>query len=275
MGTPILNRSVSESRHPGDALVITVGIDAGAATTKVVLLVEEKIRGYRITSTAFNFLTASESIFQELLTASQIIREDIEKIFATGYGRKSISFSDSTVSEITAHAIGVHYLFPGARGIIDVGGQDSKVILVEEGKVIDFLMNDRCAAGTGKFLEYTARALEVPLADLGALALASCCPAPITSMCTVFAESEVITLRAQGVPKEDIAAGLIVNIAQRIVTMAKRLGLQDPLAFVGGVAKNIGMRAELERELGVILHVPFEPQITGALGAAIAAKGAG
>ena len=154
-----------------------------------------------------------------------------------------------------------------------MGGQDSKVIVIEDGRVADFLMNDKCAAGTGKFLEYTAKALEVPINDLGGLALASHHPAGITSMCTVFAESEVISLRARGITKEDIAAGLITSIAQRVVVMAKRMALKERIVFVGGVAKNDGMKEALEKELGVTLYVPFEPQITGALGAAITAQG--
>jgi predicted CoA-substrate-specific enzyme activase len=212
-------------------------------------------------------------MFDDLLVSCNIGRDDIGSIYATGYGRNSISFADKSISEITAHAKGVLFLFPEVQGIIDVGGQDSKVIVIEDGKVADFLMNDKCAAGTGKFLEYTAKALEVPINDLGNLALASNRPAGITSMCTVFAESEVISLRARGITKEDIAAGLITSIAQRVVVMAKRMGLKEGIVFVGGVAKNAGMKAALEKELGVTLYVPFEPQITGALGAAITAQG--
>ena len=253
--------------------MISAGIDAGAATTKVLLLKDREIMGYRIAGTAFDFLTASGNMFDELLASMNIGREEIGKVYATGYGRNSISFADKSISEITAHAKGTSFLFPGVKGIIDVGGQDSKVIVVEDGKVTDFLMNDKCAAGTGKFLEYTAKALEVPINDLGGLALKSHHPAGITSMCTVFAESEVISLRARGVSKEDIAAGLIASIAQRVLVMAKKMGLKEHIAFVGGVAKNVGMKAALEKELGVTLYVPFEPQITGALGAAIAAHG--
>ncbi len=252
--------------------MISAGIDAGAATTKVLLLRDREIIGYRIGGTAFDFLTAARNMFDELLAYGSIAREDIGNICATGYGRNSISFADKSISEITAHAKGVVFLFPGVQGIIDVGGQDSRVIVIEDGKVADFLMNDKCAAGTGKFLEYTAKALEVPVNDLGGLALASDHPAGITSMCTVFAESEVISLRARGISKEDIAAGLIAGIAQRVAVMAKRMGMKEQIAFVGGVAKNAGMKAALEKELGVTLYVPFEPQITGALGAAITAQ---
>lgn len=253
--------------------MITAGIDAGAATTKAVLLRDREIVGYRISATAFDFLTSAGKIYDELLLAFDIDKNDVEKVYATGYGRNSISFADKGISEITAHARGVCFLYPEVRGIIDVGGQDSKIIVVDDGNVTDFLMNDKCAAGTGKFLEYTAKALEVPIEDLGTLALASSHPAGITSMCTVFAESEVISLRARGIAKEDIAAGLIASVAQRVVVMAKRMALTDHIAFVGGVAKNVGMKAALEKELEVTLFVPSEPQITGALGAAISAQG--
>jgi predicted CoA-substrate-specific enzyme activase len=181
--------------------VITAGIDAGAATTKAVLIRDREIVGYRIFSTAFDFLTTAEKIYNELLLASNIDKNNVKKVYATGYGRNSISFADKGISEITAHAKGVYFFFPEVRGIIDVGGQDSKIIVIEDGNVTDFLMNDKCAAGTGKFLEYTAKALEVPINDLGNLALASSHPAGITSMCTVFAESEVISLRARGIAK--------------------------------------------------------------------------
>ena len=246
-----------------------MGVDAGAATTKVVILRENAIAGYRIGPTGFDFLHAAKTIYRNVLEDTEIQEQDVERIVATGYGRKSIQFADTAVSEITAHAKGVQYLFPEVIGIIDMGGQDSKVIAVAQGRVVDFLMNDKCAAGTGKFLEYTAKALEVPIEALGSLALASKSPASISSTCTVFAESEVISLRARGATREDLAAGLVESIAQRVSVMAKQVGLKEHFAFVGGVAKNAGMKAALERELGVMLFVPFEPQITGALGGSL------
>jgi predicted CoA-substrate-specific enzyme activase len=253
--------------------VITAGIDAGAATTKVVLLRDREIIGYRIAGTGFDFLSTARDLFRELVIASGLREEDIGGVCATGYGRNTITFAGRVVSEITAQARGVFFLFPEVRGIIDVGGQDAKIIVLEDGNVTDFLMNDRCAAGTGKFLEYTAKALGIPIEALGDLALASRQPAAISSMCTVFAESEVISLRARGVAKEDIAAGLIAAIADRVMGMAGRMGLHGQVAFVGGVAKNAGMRAALGKSLGVPLFVPPEPQITAALGAAIVARG--
>ncbi len=251
--------------------MITAGIDAGAAAVKAVVLKDGSIVAYVVRPTGFDFQKAAEAVFKEALKNSIITKKSVESICATGYGKNNVKFAGRTLSEITAHAKGVSFLIPGAEGIIDIGGQDSKAIQVKDGKVIDFLMNDKCAAGTGKFLEYTAKALEVPVEELGALALRSKKPANISSMCTVFAESEVISLRAKAFSKEDIAAGLVAGIARRVAVMARRAGLKQNIVLVGGVAKNRGIRAALEKELGVPLHVPPEPQITGALGAALAA----
>lgn len=251
--------------------MISIGIDAGAATTKAIVLRENKIAGYTIIPTGFDFIKAGEAAYQEALSKSGMDESEVGKILATGYGRSSIGFADKTISEITAHARGVCYLIPAAHTIIDIGGQDSKVISMENGKVVDFLMNDRCAAGTGKFLEYTAKALEISLDELGTLAQFSKNPAKISSMCTVFAESEVISLRARQVKKEDIAAGLIESITQRTIVMVKKLGIKPDVAFVGGVAKNPGIVKTLEKVLDIKIKLPEEPQITGALGAALLA----
>ena len=249
--------------------MISVGIDSGSATTKAVLINCNHIVAQVILPTAFDFLSASEKAYKNVLANSGIAEEDINIVSATGYGRNSIKFADGTISEITAHAMGVYYLYPDVNGIIDIGGQDSKVISVNDGKVTDFLMNDKCAAGTGKFLEYTARALEVPIEEFGLLALSSKEPASISSMCTVFAESEAISLRARGFKKEDIAAELIESVSRRVAVMARQAGLNQNVAFVGGVAKNVGIKIALEKELGILLYVPPNPQITGALGAAL------
>ncbi len=249
--------------------MISVGIDSGSATTKAVLINCNHIAAQVVLPTAFDFLSASEKAYKNVLSNSGIAEEDINSVYATGYGRNSIKFADGTISEITAHAMGVYHLYPDVNGIIDIGGQDSKVISVNDGKVTDFLMNDKCAAGTGKFLEYTARALEVPIEEFGFLALSSKEPASISSMCTVFAESEAISLRARGFKKENIAAGLIESVSRRVVVMARQAGLNQNVAFVGGVAKNVGIKIALEKELGISLYVPPNLQITGALGAAL------
>ena len=249
--------------------MISIGIDSGSATTKAVLVIDGQIISHSILPTAFDFLSAAEKAYKNVLIDSGFDEKDVDGVFATGYGRNSIKFASKSISEISAHMMGVYHQYPEVNGIIDIGGQDSKVISVSRGKVNDFLMNDKCAAGTGKFLEYTARALEVPIEELGLLAINSKKPASITSMCTVFAESEVISLRARGFTKEDIAAGLIESIAKRVVVMARQVGLKQNVAFVGGVAKNVGIKGALERELGLSFYVPPEPQITGALGAAL------
>ncbi len=251
--------------------MISVGIDAGAATTKAVLLCEKEIAGYTIIPTGFDFIKAGEAAYREVLSKCGTSESEVEKILATGYGRSSIGFADKTISEITAHARGVSYLIPTAHTIIDIGGQDSKVIITENGKVVDFLMNDRCAAGTGKFLEYTAKALEISLDELGILSQVSKNPAKISSMCTVFAESEIISLRAQKTKKEDIAAGIIESIILRTSAMIKKLGIKPEVAFVGGVAKNPGVVKAFEKALDIKIKLPEETQITGALGAALLA----
>lgn len=250
--------------------MISVGIDAGSATTKAVLVRDGKNIIHTIRPTAFDFISAAEMVYDDVLALAGINRKDVDHVYSTGYGRNSIKFADKAISEITAHAMGVYQLYPEVKGIIDIGGQDCKVISVNNGRVTDFLMNDKCAAGTGKFLEYTARALELPIEELGKLALDSGTPASITSMCTVFAESEVISLRAKGYSKEDIAAGLVESIARRVAVMVRQVGIEQNVAFVGGVAKNAGIKAALEKELGIKLYVLPDPQITGALGAALA-----
>jgi predicted CoA-substrate-specific enzyme activase len=211
--------------------MISVGIDSGSATTKAVLVNDHRTTAHIILPTAFDFLSAAEKAYKNVLVNTGVDDNDVDSVYATGYGRNSIKFANKAISEITAHAMGVYHLYPDVNGIIDIGGQDSKVISVSGGKVTDFLMNDKCAAGTGKFLEYTVRALEVSIEELGFLALVSKKPASITSMCTVFAESEVISLRARGFTKEDIAAGLIESIARRVAVMARQVSLKQKKRF--------------------------------------------
>jgi len=193
---------------------------------------------------------------------------------STGYGRNSIDIADDRITEITAHAKGVQFYFPEAHSVIDIGGQDSKAIVISKktGKVIDFQMNDKCAAGTGRFLEVMAHALEVPIEEIGTLALQSNKPAAISSTCTVFAESEVISLFARGASKIDIASGIHKSIARRVAGMAKRIGVAPLLVFCGGVAKNIAVEKYLEIELGFEIVRPEYPQLTGAIGAALIAQ---
>ncbi len=210
--------------------------------------------------------------YGQALESAGLTADDVANVVATGYGRASTDFASKTVTEITCHAIGARRLFAEARTVIDIGGQDSKVIkLADDGRVEDFAMNDKCAAGTGRFLEVMARSLDTDLASLGRLSGLSTEDVRISSTCTVFAESEVVALVAKGAAKEDIIRGLHRSVSERIYAMVTRLRAQPPFVMTGGVAKNSGVIAALEERLGGKLLVPNEPQIVGALGAAIAA----
>jgi predicted CoA-substrate-specific enzyme activase len=247
----------------------TVGVDIGSLVTKIVLLKDTKLIDYIIDRSSFQFNEVGNQLLHKLLTKHNLKRDEIARIISTGYGRHVLKIADDQVTEISAHARGVLYYFPNVSSIIDIGGQDSKVIKIRNGKVIDFQMNDKCAAGTGRFLEVMANALDVRLEDLGYMALGSKTPEKVSSTCTVFAESEVISLFSQGAKKENIAMGIHISIAKRVGAMAKRINVQPPLVFCGGVAWNSAVKKALESELGFAIEVPDNPQITGALGAAL------
>jgi predicted CoA-substrate-specific enzyme activase len=247
---------------------IFIGIDLGSTTVKAVAL-NGSIIASVVRPTGANPRKTGDIVINEILSN---IKGDVKKIVATGYGRVSFD-SDDIVSEITAHARGSHYLFPQARTVIDIGGQDSKITrLNEKGKVLDFAMNDKCAAGTGRFIENTSKALEISLEEFSKRSLLSKNPANINSMCTVFAESEVISLLAQDVSLEDVSGGIHKSVAKRIKSMVERIGFEKEVIFTGGVAKNLAMKKVLEESLGTNIIVPDEPQIIGALGAAIIAE---
>lgn len=251
-----------------------IGIDIGSLSTKVALIRDGKLIDSITNRSTYKFKEVGHRLFKEILEKNNLTRDQIDKVISTGYGRHSLpDLAEDQVTEITAHARGVQYFIPKVRSIIDIGGQDSKVIIISKksGKVLDFQMNDKCAAGTGRFLEVMALALEVDISEFGPLSLKGKNPEQISSMCTVFAESEVISLFAKGSAKENIAAGIHVSIAKRVGSMAKRLNASDPLAFCGGVAKNPGVKAALEEVLKMTIQIPEDPQITGALGAALIA----
>jgi predicted CoA-substrate-specific enzyme activase len=248
------------------------GVDVGAASGEVLIWDGEEIVAYSIVPTGFNSRGAAHQAMDKALEGTGISRQDIGSIVATGYGRIAIDYAHRQVTEISCYARGINHLYPQVRTIIDIGGQDSKAISVgQDGRVVDFLMNDKCAAGTGRFLEVMAKALELGVEDLGEISLQAREPHQVSSTCTVFAESEVVTLVAEGVNREDIVAGLHAAIAKRTMSMVNRLGLVSPVAMAGGVAKNKGVVKALEEELGEALIVPSEPQIVGALGAALLA----
>jgi predicted CoA-substrate-specific enzyme activase len=255
--------------------MLTAGIDVGSITTKAAVMKDGELQSTKIILTSYDAQNAGRKVFEEILSDLQLIQEKIDNIIATGYGRNSIDFAGRAVTEITCHAAGAHYLNPAVRSVIDIGGQDSKAIVVDaKGNVQDFAMNDKCAAGTGRFLEVMARALEVKLDDFGEISLKAQKPAKISSLCTVFAESEVISLIAKGEKRENIIAGIHDSIGSRVIAMGKRIGLTAPIMMTGGVAKNIGVVKALESKLDATIEVSSNAQLTGAIGAAlIASKG--
>ncbi len=250
------------------------GVDVGSLTTKSVVVLNGTIAGYSLIPTGIHTEESGLTALQRALEVAKLNREDLKYIVATGYGRISAPYANKTVTEITCHARGAHYLHPSTRTIIDMGGQDCKAIrLDKDGNVIDFAMNDKCAAGTGRFLEVMANVFKVKLDDLGPLALKAKEVVPMSSTCTVFAESETISLLARGEKPENILKGIHHAIANRVSGMFSRVGIESDVFFSGGVAKNVGMKAALEEVLKAKIVAPeYDPQLVGALGAAILAK---
>jgi predicted CoA-substrate-specific enzyme activase len=251
-----------------------VGIDAGSRAIKVVLIDTGSLEviGSGATDQGVDHNILACRLFDRVIESSGCSRNEVSRIVATGYARNGVSIADTTITEITCHACGVHQLIPAVRTIVEIGGQDSKLLRLNgEGLVYDFAMNDRCAAGTGRFLELVAERLDVELQALGELAGRSQKPAAISSMCAVFAETEIIGLLASGISPEDIAAGVQASVAARVATMAGR-NLTPPIIFTGGVAMIPGMAKALESALGRPVSVAPDPQMTGALGAAILAS---
>ena len=202
-------------------------------------------------------------------TSRAVYRDDLTYIVATGYGRINVTFADKQITEISCHAKGVWHFFPEAKTVIDIGGQDCKGIKIRNGRAGDFVMNDKCAAGTGRFIEVTAAGLEVALDELGELSAMSTSPAHISNICTVYAAQEVVERLAEGVPKADVVAGIHVAAANRIYTLLQRLHIKREVVVTGGGAKNMGLVRALENRLGHPVLVPPEPVITGAIGAAL------
>ncbi len=250
-----------------------MGIDVGSITTKAAVVEDGRLMADTVMLTGYNAQDAGVKVFEEIIAELGIDAATVDRIISTGYGRKSIAIADKAITEITCHAAGAHFLNPAVRSIIDIGGQDSKAIVADEnGSVQDFAMNDKCAAGTGRFLEVMARALEVDINDFGDVSLKADRPAKISSLCTVFAESEVISLIAKGELRENIIAGIHTSIAARVTAMAARIGLSAPVMMTGGVAKNKGVVSALEKKLGHPIEVSPKTQVTGAIGAALIAS---
>jgi predicted CoA-substrate-specific enzyme activase len=249
------------------------GLDLGSATTKAVVLDgAREIVSMAISHTGGTALESGEQVLEEVLTGAGLRFDDLSRLVTTGYGRRIIEYPSEPVPEIICHAAGAFELNSDTRTVVDIGGQDSKVIAVSDmGTVTDFAMNDKCAAGTGRFLELMAHMLRLPVNDIGPVSLRSSEPCSISSTCAVFAETEVINLRSQGVPVENLLAGAHAALSHRIAIMGSRVKFRERVVLTGGVAQNVGVKLALEQEIGVEVWVPAQPQFVGALGAALIA----
>lgn len=256
-------------------MTVSAGLDLGSTYVKCVVMRDKEVVGHAVLPTGPDHNATAGRTLGISLEMGGLKMEDVEYTVSTGYGRRVATSADSTVSEISANAAGTRWVGRemGVRTIIDIGGQDTKVISLDDNlQITNFQMNDKCAAGTGRFLEVLARVLEIPLDDLGPVSLTSADPVPITTTCLVFAKSEVATLITEGNAKEDIVAGIHKAVARRLTSMAKKVGVKEAVFFDGGPARNIGMVRALETELGVKLAVPPIPQIVTATGAALLAQ---
>jgi predicted CoA-substrate-specific enzyme activase len=255
---------------------VFVGVDIGSTTAKAVVLDQQATMWTAIIPSGNSPPLAGKEVFKMALDKSQFSLDDVSYIVATGYGRVSAEFANKTITEISCHARGAHYLNPATRTIIDIGGQDSKAISLDEnGKVIDFMINDKCASGTGRFLETAAElVLRVKLEDLGTLSAKATDTPNISSSCTVFAQTELVSLLATGVPVENLVAGLHRAVAARVSSMVKRIGIRPTVMMTGGVAKNSGVVAAFRKELNIEVVIPpnLDSQLVGALGAALIAQ---
>ncbi len=252
-------------------MTYAAGIDVGSTQTKGIIINEKmEIVGRSLVSTGAYVTRAAERSFTEALLKAGLKREDMAYVIGTGYGRYKVTFGDAQMTEISCHARGASYLFPGTRTVIDMGGQDAKGIKIgEAGDVKDFVMNDKCAAGTGRFLGNAAEALGLSLDDIGELSLHAKYPVRLTTVCTVFVESDIMSYLAQGKKVEDILGGVHSAIAARTISLIRRVGIEEEVTFTGGVSLNIGMVRALENKLGMKLNVSPESHFTGALGASL------
>jgi benzoyl-CoA reductase subunit D len=253
--------------------MITAGIDMGAKLIKVLVLKDGEIIARTQESAGFEPKEAAEKAFESALSEAGISDGDIEAIFATGAGRKMAPFAKDSVTEVSAAAKGTVFLHPGVRTVIDIGAEEGRAVKCDEqGRVQDFAVNEKCAAGAGSFTESMSRALEVPLEEFGKLSLQSTKSIPMNAQCAVFAESEVVSLMHAKTPKADIARAVHDAIASRIISMVRRVGINPDIALVGGVSYNVGFVDSLNRGLEKQVVVPENAEFIGALGAALAAK---
>jgi benzoyl-CoA reductase subunit D len=252
--------------------MITAGIDMGAKTIKVVVLQDERIVGKAITLAGFESRVAAEQAFASALADGGVTTGDVLHVVATGAGRLQAPFAEGDISEVSSDAKAAVALYPTARTVLDVGAEEGRAIRCnEQGKVLDFALNEKCAAGAGAFTEAMSRALEVDIEALGPMSLESTQAIPMNAQCAVFAESEVVSLLHAKTPKEDIARAVHDAIASRIVSLARKVGFEPDVVLMGGLARNPGFVDSLERALDCRVSIPEDPEYTGAYGAALAA----
>ncbi len=248
----------------------------GAKTTKVVILKDDEVVARSLVLTGFEQQEAADKAMADALSQAKILKGDIQRMVATGAGRKMVPWVKENVTEVSADARAIAFLHPNVRTLIDVGAEEGRAIkCTPQGKVADFAVNEKCAAGAGTFVEAMARALEVKLEDMGEMSLKSTTAVPINAQCTVFAESEVVSLIHAKTPKPDIVRAVHDAIASRITSMARRVGIEKDIALIGGVAHNAGFVDALKRGLETNVMVPADPEFVGALGAALIAKDMG
>jgi predicted CoA-substrate-specific enzyme activase len=253
--------------------VYTAGIDIGSATSKATILSGDEVVADHLIATGPSSRESAEAVMAGALERASLAPDDISATVATGYGRINVPFANKVVTEIACHARGVHHLFPDARTVLDMGGQDCKAIRVDEdGHHTAFAMNDKCAAGTGRFFDVMSAVLAIPLERLGPVSLEAASRPAISSVCTVFARTEVTRLLRKGVPKADILAGLHDATSARVFSLLKRVGIEAEFVISGGVAKNIGMVRMIEAKVGLSARIADEPQTIGSLGAALFAR---
>ncbi len=254
--------------------MITAGIDMGAKNLRVVILKDGEVLVRKERPAGFDTTESAKAVFQEALDAASLKMEQVERIAATGAGREMAPYAQETVTDVGASAKGAVALVPQARTVIDIGAEEGRAIKTDEaGKVIDFAVNEKCAAGAGAFTEAMSRALEVSLEDFGRLSLQSKATIPMNAQCAVFAESEVVSLMHAKTPKEDISRAVHDAIADRIISMARRVGLTPEVALVGAVSRNVGFVDSLKRGLERDVIIPEYAEFVGALGAALTAAG--
>lgn len=254
--------------------MLSMGIDIGSLSTKAIIMQNNNILGWNVDFTGADPVDTAQRVSENTLRESRLALDDINCIAATGYGRVNVPFANFTITEISCHAKGNHYHFPGVRTILDMGGQDCKAIKCDEnGELVNFVMNDKCAAGTGRHLERTARALGMSLDEIGPASLEIIDgPCDISSTCAVYAEMAIKNCLREGRNKNDILAGAIDAVTERVMSLMESVGIEKEVCISGGVAKNIGVVKRLEKKLGFMVRIAPEPQIVGAIGAALFAQ---